>query len=287
MSSSKNEKPFWIQIWAQDDTRKIKLTVASIAAIAMVGLIVTFQNLADDQIQTQVEVAELAPITVFPDFASIQNLSLKKRQFFDYLEDYVLAENESIIRARNELKRYVAIADSGVEFSERERYWLLNLADDYRIESEKHSEREILNELMLRIDVLPASLALAQAANESAWGTSRFALQGNNVFGQWCYEAGCGIIPAQRKTGASHEVRSFETIASSVQAYFLNINTHASYSYLRDLRSRMRARNLPFDPMSLAIGLGRYSERGDNYVNEVQRIILQNDLRKRDREIDI
>ncbi|MED5411099.1 MAG: glucosaminidase domain-containing protein [Pseudomonadota bacterium] len=287
MSSSKNEKPFWIQIWAQDDTRKIKLTVASIAAIAMVGLIVTFQNLADDQIQTQVEVAELAPITVFPNFASIQNLSLKKRQFFDYLEDYVLAENESIIRARNELKRYVAIADSGVEFSERERYWLLNLADDYRIESEKHSEREILNELMLRIDVLPASLALAQAANESAWGTSRFALQGNNVFGQWCYEAGCGIIPAQRKTGASHEVRSFETIASSVQAYFLNINTHASYSYLRDLRSRMRARNLPFDPMSLAIGLGRYSERGDNYVNEVQRIILQNDLRKRDREIDI
>ena len=287
MSSSKNEKPFWIQIWAQDDTRKIKLTVASIAAIAMVGLIVTFQNLADDQIQTQVEVPELAPITVFPNFASIQNLSLKKRQFFDYLEDYVLAENESIIRARNELKRYVAIADSGVEFSERERYWLLNLADDYRIESEKHSEREILNELMLRIDVLPASLALAQAANESAWGTSRFALQGNNVFGQWCYEAGCGIIPAQRKTGASHEVRSFETIASSVQAYFLNINTHASYSYLRDLRSRMRARNLPFDPMSLAIGLGRYSERGDNYVNEVQRIILQNDLRKRDREIDI
>ena len=287
MSSSKNEKPFWIQIWAQDDTRKIKLTVASIAAIAMVGLIVTFQNLADDQIQTQVEVAELAPITVFPNFASIQNLSLKKRQFFDYLEDYVLAENESIIRARNELKRYVAIADSGVEFSERERYWLLNLADDYRIESEKHSEREILNELMLRIDVLPASLALAQAANESAWGTSRFALQGNNVFGQWCYEAGCGIIPAQRKPGASHEVRSFETIASSVQAYFLNINTHASYSYLRDLRSRMRARNLPFDPMSLAIGLGRYSERGDNYVNEVQRIILQNDLRKRDREIDI
>ena len=165
------------------------------------------QNLADDQIQTQVEVAELAPITVFPNFASIQNLSLKKRQFFDYLEEYVLAENESIIWTRNELKRYVAIADSGVEFSERERYWLLNLADDYRIESEKHSEREILNELMLRIDVLPASLALAQAANESAWGTSRFALQGNNVFGQWCYEAGCGIIPAQRKTGASHEVR--------------------------------------------------------------------------------
>jgi len=287
MSSSKNEKPFWVQIWAQDDTRKIKLTVAAITAIAMVGLIVTFQNLADDEIQTQVEVAELAPITVFPDFSSIQDLSLKKRQFFDYLEEYVLAENESIIWTRNELKRYVGIADSGVEFSERERNWLLNLAHDYRIESEKHSEREILNELMLRVDVLPTSLALAQAANESAWGTSRFALQGNNVFGQWCYEAGCGIIPAQRKAGASHEVKSFESIDSSVQAYFLNINTHTSYSYLRDLRSRMRERNLPFDPMSLAIGLGRYSERGDNYVNEVQRIILQNDLRKRDREIDI
>ena len=287
MSSSKNEKSFWIQLWTQGDTRKIKLTIATTVAIAMVGIIVTFQNLDNDLRQTEVKGAELPPITVFPDFASIQDLSLKKLQFFDYLEDHVVAESQSIIQTRHELKSYVGIANSGVGFSELERSWVLNLAQDYRIETEKRSEREIVNELMLRVDVLPVSLALAQAANESAWGTSRFALQGNNIFGQWCYDPGCGIIPARRRAGANHEVRSFESIGSAVQAYLLNINTHASYSYLRDLRSRMRDRNLPFDPMSLAIGLGRYSERGDNYVNEVQTIILQNDLRKRDRRLDI
>jgi Bax protein len=144
------------------------------------------------------------------------------------------------------------------------------------------TEKEIIEELILRVDLIPASLALAQAANESAWGTSRFTILGNNIFGQWCYEIGCGIVPARRAAGATHEVKAFDTIQQSVEAYFLNINTHESYSYLRDLRAKMRKRDFKLDPMSLAIGLGRYSQRGDRYVDEIQRIIIQNDLRARD-----
>ena len=89
-------------------------------------------------------------------------------------------------------------------------------------------------------------------------------------------------MPARRAAGATHEVKAFDTIQQSVEAYFLNINTHESYSYLRDLRAKMRKRDLKLDPMSLAIGLGRYSQRGDRYVDEIQRIIIQNDLRARD-----
>ena len=90
------------------------------------------------------------------------------------------------------------------------------------------------------------------------------------------------MVPARRAIGAKHEVKVFDTIQSSVKAYFLNINTHESYSYLRDLRAQMRNRELKLDPMSIAIGLGRYSQRGDRYVDEIQRIIIQNNLRDRD-----
>lgn len=223
------------------------------------------------------------PITVFPDFASINDVVVKKRQFFDYLEDYIVAENASIAAIRDELEPYVVIANSGVAFSNREREWVLQLAEAYRVDTSVLGDREIVNQLWLSVDQIPVSMALAQAANESAWGTSRFALEGNNIFGEWCYEAGCGIVPRRRPSGASHEVQRFESIEESISSYFLNINTHPSYRYLRELRAEMRANGRILDPMALAMGLGRYSQRGDNYVDEVQNIILQNGLRERDR----
>lgn len=282
MSLSSSLKPYWDQLWEGNISRNAELSIAGVLAVAMIGLIVTVQNLSGDDEPLPEIVTPLDPISVFPDFASIQDISVKKQQFFDFLEDYVVAENRAIAKIRVELLPFVDIANSGMGFSSHEREWVTSLAKTYRLEVSEYSEQELVNELLLRVDVLPVSLALAQAANESAWGTSRFALQGNNIFGQWCYEEGCGIVPARRRSGANHEVKSFDNISGSVAAYFLNINTHESYSYLRELRARMRERNLRFDPMSLAIGLGRYSERGDNYVDEVQNIILQNHLRQRD-----
>ncbi|OUX34142.1 MAG: hypothetical protein CBE20_02230, partial [Gammaproteobacteria bacterium TMED260] len=160
--------------------------------------------------------------------------------------------------------------------------WILQLAEHYDLDTSALSDREIANELYLRVDKVPVSLALAQAANESAWGTSRFARQGNNIFGQWCYEKGCGLVPRRRPSGATHEVKKFDSIQESVNAYINNINTHPSYGYLRELRARMRDQNRPLDSLGLAVGLGSYSQRGDNYVDEVQNLIMQNQLTERD-----
>ncbi len=264
--------------------RNQELTVAALTSVALIGLIVLVSQLAKPT--DRIELAEttvVTPVTVFPDFASIENVNVKKRQFFDYLEDYIVAENKSIAEIRTELLPLAEIANSGVNFSQLERNWIQDLAEDYRIDTVDKSDRAIANELVLRVDEIPVSLVLAQAANESAWGTSRFALEGNNIFGQWCFEEGCGIVPRRRRSGATHEVKRFDSIEDSISGYFQNINTHQSYRYLRELRADMRGANAELDSILLASGLGRYSERGDHYVDEVQNIILQNDLLDRDR----
>lgn len=264
--------------------RNQELTVAALTSIALVGLIILVSQLAEPLEKAGLaEASVVTPITVFPDFASIENVNVKKRQFFDYLEDYIVAENESIAEIRIALLPLAEIANSGASFSQLERNWIQDLANDYRIDTADKSDRAIANELVLRVDEIPVSLVLAQAANESAWGTSRFALEGNNIFGQWCFEEGCGIVPRRRRSGATHEVKRFNSIEDSISGYFQNINTHQSYRYLRELRADMRGANAELDSILLASGLGRYSERGDHYVDEVQNIILQNDLLDRDR----
>ena len=221
------------------------------------------------------------PVTVFPDFTKIVNVDDKKRQFLDYMQSFLDAENQEIRNLRSRLLEIRENIERGTP-SIKETAEVANLSETYRIDHEGMTIAAMIDELLLRVDLIPVSMALAQAANESAWGTSRFTIEGNNVFGQWCYEEGCGIVPSRRISGATHEVRYFDTVEKSVKSYFLNINTHVSYAYLRDLRFKMRERGLKLDPMSLSIGLGRYSQRGAGYVEEIQRIIIQNNLRERD-----
>ena len=269
------------------ELRRFEQQMAAGALGCLLAALVTYVSLTTapatpDMTAAEADLSEVKPISVFPDFASIDSVTVKKQQFFDFLEDYVMAENENIAETRRELRSYVDIANSGVAFSQRERRWILQLAEHYELDTSTLSDREIANELYMRVDQVPVSLALAQAANESAWGTSRFARQGNNIFGQWCYEEGCGLVPRRRLSGATHEVKKFDSIQESVNAYINNINTHPSYGYLRELRARMRDRNRPLDPLRLAMGLGSYSQRGDNYVDEVQNLIVQNQLTERD-----
>ena len=223
-------------------------------------------------------VSEQAPISVFPDFAAVVEVDERKQQFFQFLKDYIDAANAEVLETRQQLKRYDEIAATGSRFSPTERAWILALADEYDVDTGELFEREITAELMRRVDEVPLAMALAQAANESAWGTSRFALEGNNIFGQWCFESGCGLVPLQRQGSASYEVRKFESIGESVRAYIKNINSQYSYEELRELRARMRRRNEPLNAFDLAAGLSAYSERGENYVDEVQNLILQNEL---------
>ena len=224
------------------------------------------------------DASEQAPISVVPDFAAVVEIDLRKRQFFDFLKDYIYAANAEVLETRQQLKRYDEIAASGSPFSPTERSWVFALADEYNLDTRELSEREITAELMSRVDEVPVAMALAQAANESAWGTSRFAVEGNNIFGQWCFEQGCGLVPLQRKGNASYEVRKFDSISASVSAYIKNINSQYSYEELRELRARMRSRNEPLNAIDLAAGLAAYSERGEDYVDEVRSLIVQNEL---------
>ena len=263
--------------------RKLELAFAGAVSVALFVLTFAVTKLAPTYESTAEISVVSKSIVVFPDFASISNIEAKKQQFFDFLQDYVRYENGSVSDLRLQLLSYADIAGSGAPLSGRERDWVVDLAIGYNVDTNTTTDRVLVNELLLKVDVIPASIVLAQAANESAWGTSRFALEGNNVFGQWCFVEGCGIVPNRRVEGATHEVKSFDTIEDAIESYFLNINSHRLYIGFRQERARLRQLGQSLDPFLLVQELGRYSQRGESYIDEVQTMIQQNDLRQRDR----
>ncbi len=211
-----------------------------------------------------------------PDFASIQNTAEKKAAFFAYLKPMIMAENHRISRYRAHLKRLDAALQENKTLHPRDQTWLTTLAKRYK--SDAPTPHEQIGKLRQKLGPIPQALVLAQAANESAWGTSRFARQGNNLFGQWCFKPGCGITPLQRDSNASHEVASFPNIAASVNSYFRNINSNDSYRRLRTLRNCLQKHDIPISGRALSAGLSRYSERGGHYVNELRSMMRVNQL---------
>jgi len=215
-----------------------------------------------------------API---PKFGEIAHIPEKKTKFFTYLQkrvattnDYVWAERQFVLDYREKMK--------GESVQESERQQFDQLVVRYGFEPSSIATEEDFNELLTRVDVVPASLVLAQGANESAWGTSRFATEGKNFFGIWCYKEGCGIKPSQRNEGSTHEVRKFRTVQDGVNFYVHNINIGHAYDSLRALRAELRSNSEKLSGVKLATGLSRYSERGIDYVDEIQNIIEQNEL---------
>ena len=190
-----------------------------------------FQNFLPIVNQLHPQIVEQSPLIAFPEFSALTVFETEKQRLLDFLQVFVMEERRSISVLRAELLVLQGLMEEGEPLSGEENTWALALAKNYRIDPITFTQRQIIDELLLRVDLIPASLALAQAANESAWGTSRFTILGNNIFGQWCYDEGCGIVPARRAPGAKHEVKAFDTVQQSVEAYFLNINTHDSYSY--------------------------------------------------------
>ncbi|MEX0618488.1 MAG: glucosaminidase domain-containing protein [Pseudohongiellaceae bacterium] len=264
-----------------DYARKPEVAVALITMlVAVVGMGTLLGMHRVPMLSTDAATGEVYEVAL-PDFASINDVDEKKTQFFDFFEEYIERENQRLLERREQLLVYNEILDSSWRLTFSERRALIKLAEEFGIETAEVSGRELMDKLLLRVDTIPVSLALAQAANESAWGTSRFAQEGNNYFGQWCYSQGCGIVPERRRSDATHEVQKFISIEQAVQAYFYNINSHERYSHFRQMRAQMRQRGR-IDPVALASGLGAYSERGDNYIDELQTIIRQNQLQSRD-----
>lgn len=210
-----------------------------------------------------------------PAFADIDDVQTMKTSFFRFLRPVVAYQNARIQERRDTLLGLSATVAEGERLGIFERYTLRGLADDYGVDWQAEDHEAVIDELLLRVDTIPEPLALAQAAKESGWGRSRFAVQGNNLFGQWCYEEGCGIVPRKRPKGRRHEVARFDSVADAVARYLHNLNTHDSYQDLRALRGAMRERGEEIDPHALAEGLVLYSQRRDAYVEEVQAMVRQ------------
>ncbi|MCB1645171.1 MAG: glucosaminidase domain-containing protein [Pseudomonadales bacterium] len=221
-----------------------------------------------------------------PDFSQLHDVQLRKQAFYDYMLPKIYTANQEISLEREWLLWLEEKLLQGDQITADELNDLAAMEKRYALSdvgSGGNIYERILT-LMPRVDIVPASLVLAQAAKESGWGTSRFAREGNNFFGIWCFTQGCGLKPARRDAGRTHEVAVFDTVEEGVRYYIRTINTHLAYDDLRKIRSAARSNNEPFNGDQLATGLLRYSERGLRYVNEIRSMIRSNKLSRFVRE---
>ena len=215
-----------------------------------------------------------------PDFSTYKDINDKKNDFFAFLLPKIKYANDHILKERRQVfDLKVALPN----LSKDEVSTLNALKDKYEVSLTNHEDA--INALLKRVDIIPASLALAQAANESAWGTSRFAQEGNDLFGQWCYVKGCGIIPKQRHGKQRHEGAKFDGIVDSIESNRRNLNYQAAYGKLRTLRAEAREDEDVIAGVNLANGLWSYSIRREAYVHEIQLMIKQNGLQQYNRPV--
>lgn len=210
-----------------------------------------------------------------PDFAQYTQVIQKKQAFFDYLTPAVQAQNQYIKNVRQYVQGLRAKQITGEELSQDQQAELDWLIHEYRVDKTQSIDDKY-TELFSKIDIIPIELVLIQTANESGWGTSRFATKGYNFFGLWCFSEGCGFVPSRRNDGAVHEVAKFDDLSSAMYAYMRNLNSHPAYKDLRIIRQKQRNNQKPITAHSLAEGLTKYSERGEEYVNELRDMIRIN-----------
>lgn len=210
-----------------------------------------------------------------PDFSSIGDVTVKKERFFQYLSPMIAAENKRIQDRRKKLTSLWHKQKENSRLSRSEKRWLRELAEQYGLAAETQAP-VAWERLMRRVDTVPMSLALVQAAVESAWGTSRFAKQGKNLFGQHCFTQGCGIVPDGAADNAGFEVEKFNSVEASVRSYIHNLNTHRAYTAFRKQRQNFRNRGEKPDAHTLAQTLHQYSGQKHTYTQSLQAMIKQN-----------
>lgn len=207
----------------------------------------------------------------FPgDYGEIADIEEYKIRFVQIVLPLVLVENRRLRHQRASLVGILARARSGVALRPSQHVFLRDLGVFYRTGG---SEPEAL---ISRIDAVPVSLALAQAAEESFWGRSRFAREGNALFGQWTYDASIGLVPLERPEDADYLVRKFTGLRASVRAYMANLNTHPAYADFRRHRAEIRENGQALDGYGMARTLRDYSQRGEAYIESLQSIIRVN-----------
>lgn len=209
-----------------------------------------------------------------PNFSEYTDVKEKKHAFFNFIKPHVDAENKKILQQRANLEIARMMLQHDEPLSKKQAGDIKEILAFYRLP--ETLDTFTLTQALRRVDIIPKEMALMQAANESAWGTSRFARIGLNFFGQWCYSKGCGMVPQKRNSDAVHEVAAFKSVGDAVSSYFRNINTHNAYEELRTIRENLRQQQKPLLATKLTYGLMSYSERGEAYIEELNAMINQN-----------
>ena len=208
-------------------------------------------------------------LTLLPaEIKMIESSKQRKEFFIQIILPLILQENNNIKLDR---KRLFSIINKSNN-SSLEKKWLDKKYKQYGVSSKD------LSILKIRMDEIPVSLAIAQAAKETGWGTSRFAQEGNALFGQWTW-SGEGLKPKDADKNEGHKVMKFNVLQASVRAYQRNLNTHSSYKNLRKARAELRDRGQPLDSLILVNYLNEYAETGQKYVDVLTQIINQNNLK--------
>ena len=245
------------------------------------GATVTSDRIADvfarigyrlDTVRADGEVPRVFLASLPSDLSDIAVPERRKIMFIETALPLILHVNELIALDR---ERVIDLRDrvaAGRAISAADRTWLERAAAAYGL------DRVDMDELVRRVDVIPPSLALAQSAEESGWGTSRFAQEGNALFGQRTWNDDGGLVPSQRGDGDSYRVAAFDQLMDGVKSYAFNLNSHPAYDKFRRTRAAQRHDNDALDGFALAGTLGRYSERGLAYVRAVRTIIRRNAL---------
>ena len=263
-SSKKNIKPeenFYIPDELEDiDENTIRLGAATLNEIFKSA------NYDLDIIRKTKKVTPIY-ISVLPtEIGKIESTKEKKEIFIKIILPLILRENEEIISDRKKLFRILG----KVKNTRAEKKWLKFKLKQYKVINSD------LSELKIRMDIIPVSLAIAQAAKETGWGTSRFALEGNALFGQWTYSAD-GLKPENDITG-NHKVRKFNILQASVRAYKRNLNSHKVYKNFRSERAKLRERGEKINSLKLVKYLDKYAGTGKLYTQILEKIIKQNSL---------
>lgn len=217
---------------------------------------------------------QLGPL---PDFSKILDTKARKLAFFNYLRPAIKQQNLHYLSLREQLKSINTRLAAEKEITKSQKKLIDKLGQRYRVNQELTAVQRV-NELLLRVDVIPESMVLAQAAMESGWGSSRFAREANNLFGQWCFTQGCGLVPSRRSSGKTHEVKKFSSVDAAIADYFRNINSHPAYKKVRKIRSNARLSKQNLSGYEMVAGLDKYSTKGQVYIDELRAMIRGNKL---------
>ena len=258
----------------------MNLSKAILATVSFLSIFLSLELTATPIIDASKTLPKTkSEIRGLPNFAAISDVKTKKDEFFNYLLPMIRDSNRTILDQRKLVLEIKRLAEDKAILTDSIKGFVNGLSQQYRVEASPNLLKQI-EELLIKVDVVPESLVLAQAANESGWGTSRFATQANNLFGVWCFSKGCGIKPLSRDDGMTHEVARYKSVSESVKAYMHNINTNPAYIHLRSIRAEIRGKTNIMNGLMLAEGLLNYSARGSAYVKEIQQLIRVNKLQE-------